>query len=66
MGVAGDPFRCRNWEPKTPQQEERLERWLKETRPALLLHKSPECSESKLSGSGPGIFVVILTVVIVN
>ncbi len=36
MGVAGDPFRCRNWEPKTPQQEERLERWLKETRQALL------------------------------
>jgi hypothetical protein len=31
MGFAGDPWFHR-WEPKTPEQMERLERWLKEAR----------------------------------
>jgi hypothetical protein len=32
MGFAGDPFFCPSWEPKTPKQEERLERWLRQAK----------------------------------
>ena len=32
MGVAGDPFFFRSSEPKTHEDERRLERWLKEAR----------------------------------
>ena len=32
MGVVGDPSRCRSWEPKTREAEERPERWREEAR----------------------------------
>jgi len=40
MGVAGDPFFCRSWEPKTTEDEERLERWLREARGSVRIREA--------------------------
>ena len=50
MGIAGDPFYCRSWEPNTREQEERLERWLKEVRESV---RAREASR-ETAGPGPG------------
>jgi hypothetical protein len=47
MGIAGDPFFCPNWEPKTPEQVERLERWLREARENVRIREAAREAEER-------------------
>ena len=49
MGLAADPIRDW-WEPKKPEQEERLERWLKEARERKRISQAARERESQERG----------------